>query len=81
MKLTEEMKNKIDAYFESKSAEEVEEILKGYGLKEENRKIVFRGELKRYLDEYNKRNSEYIKMYINDMQNFRDFENDLNSKE
>lgn len=32
MKLTEEMKKKIDAYFESKSAEEVEEILKGYGI-------------------------------------------------
>ena len=32
MKLTEEMKKKIDSYFESKSAEEVEEILKGYGI-------------------------------------------------
>lgn len=36
MKLTEELKQKIDAYFESKSEEEVYEILKGYGLKEEN---------------------------------------------
>lgn len=32
MKLTEEIKKKINAYFESKSAEEVEEILKGYGI-------------------------------------------------
>lgn len=32
MKLTEEMKKKIDAYFERKSAEEVEEILKRYGI-------------------------------------------------
>lgn len=32
MKLTEEMKKKIDAYFESKSAEKVEEILKRYGI-------------------------------------------------
>lgn len=81
MELTEEMKKKIDAYFESKSAEEVEEILKGYGLKEEKRKIVFRGELKRYLDEYDKRNSEYITMYINDTKNVRKFENKLNGKE
>lgn len=29
------MKKKIDTYFERKSAEEVEESLKGYGLKEE----------------------------------------------
>lgn len=32
MKLTEELKQKIDAYFESKSEEEVYEILKGYGI-------------------------------------------------
>lgn len=32
MKLTEDLKQKIDAYFESKSEEEVEEILKGYGI-------------------------------------------------
>ena len=32
MKLTEELKHKIDAYFESKSKEEVYEILKGYGI-------------------------------------------------
>lgn len=35
MKLTKELKQKIDSYFESKSEEEVYEILKGYGLKEE----------------------------------------------
>lgn len=32
MKLTEELKQKINAYFESKSEEEVTEILKGYGI-------------------------------------------------
>lgn len=32
MKLTEELKKKIDAYFESKSAEEVKDILKGYDI-------------------------------------------------
>ena len=38
MKLTEELKQKIDAYFEGKSEEEVYEILKGYGLEEEQKK-------------------------------------------
>lgn len=38
MKLTEELKQKINAYFESKSEEEVYEILKGYGLVEEEPK-------------------------------------------
>lgn len=32
MKLTEELKQKINAYFESKSEEEVYEILKGYDI-------------------------------------------------
>lgn len=32
MKLTQELKQKIDDYFESKSEEEVMEILKGYGI-------------------------------------------------
>lgn len=36
MKLTEEMKRRIDAYFESMTPEEVEEVLKGYGLKEDH---------------------------------------------
>lgn len=35
MKLTKELKQKIYAWFESKSEEEVYEILKGYGLMEE----------------------------------------------
>lgn len=34
------MKKKIDAYFESKSAEEVEEILKGYGIEVSPKEIV-----------------------------------------
>ena len=34
MRLTEELKQKINDYFESESEEEVYEILKGYGLKE-----------------------------------------------
>ena len=34
MKLTQEQKQRINDYFESKSEEEVMEILKGYGLKE-----------------------------------------------
>lgn len=38
MKLTEELKQKIEAYFEGKSEEEVYEILKGYGLIEEEQK-------------------------------------------
>lgn len=38
MKLTEELKQKINDYFESKSEEEVYEILKGYGLIEEEQK-------------------------------------------
>lgn len=36
MKLTEDLKQQIDAWFENKSAEEVEAILKSYGLKEEH---------------------------------------------
>lgn len=32
MKLTDEMKQKIDSWFESKTEEEVKEILKGYGI-------------------------------------------------
>lgn len=47
MKLTEELKQKIDAWFESKSEEEVYEILKGYGLKEEQYTL---DELKKRVD-------------------------------
>lgn len=50
MKLTEELKQKIDAYFESKSEEEVYEILKGYGLKEENTYTL--DELKSEVDKF-----------------------------
>lgn len=50
MKLTEELKQKIDAYFESKSEEEVYEILKSYGLKEE--KTYTLDELKSEVDKF-----------------------------
>lgn len=51
MKLNEEFKQKIDDWFESKSEEEVYEILKGYGLKEEQ--YTF-DELKKRVDELKK---------------------------
>lgn len=36
MKLTKDIKQRIDAWFESKSAEEVSETIEKYGIKTEN---------------------------------------------
>lgn len=49
MELTDELKQQIDAWFENKSEEEVENILKSYGFKEEHQYTL--DELKRRVDE------------------------------